>query len=189
MATTSSEPVVWIDTLDWPLMEFLDAAWVDHDMPGLKGGNANVQPVTVTEGYSRALYGHGGIKPTFVNHQRGVGHAPAPLFHYRGADVKRNAARPAQGEGRQIRGHQGRLRQSGHRRAGVQDAELLGAAPAPRRGNRIETRNRRHVLRRDRRHRRDRGRRQALRMGPQRSVRGADLHCGASTSTPARPTR
>jgi gentisate 1,2-dioxygenase len=50
-------------------------------------GNANVQPVTVSEGYSRSLYGHGGIKPTFVTHQRGVGHAPAPLFHYRGEDV------------------------------------------------------------------------------------------------------
>ena len=24
----SSEPVIWIDMLDWPLMEFLDAAWV-----------------------------------------------------------------------------------------------------------------------------------------------------------------
>jgi gentisate 1,2-dioxygenase len=83
----SSEPVVWIDTLDWPLMEFLDAAWVDHDMPGIQG-NANIQAVTYREGYSRALYGHGGIKPTFVTHQRGVGHAPAPLFHYRGADVK-----------------------------------------------------------------------------------------------------
>ena len=83
----SEEPVVWIDTLDWPLMEFLDAAWVDHNMPGAQG-NTNVQAVTVTEGYSRHLYGHGGIKPAFVNHQRGVGHDPAPLFHYRGEDVK-----------------------------------------------------------------------------------------------------
>ena len=33
----SDEPVIWIDTLDWPLMEFLDAAWVDHDMPGAQG--------------------------------------------------------------------------------------------------------------------------------------------------------
>ena len=81
-----SEPVVWIDTLDWPLMEFLDAAWVDHDMPGAQG-NAHVQAVTHSEGYSRKLYSQGGIKPVFVNHQRGVGHAPAPLFHYRGADV------------------------------------------------------------------------------------------------------
>ena len=82
----SGEPVIWIDTLDWPLMEFLDAAWVDHNMPGAQG-NTNVQAVTVAEGYSRHLYSHGGIKPTFVDHQRGVGHAPAPLFHYRGADV------------------------------------------------------------------------------------------------------
>jgi len=82
----SNEPVIWIDTLDWPLMEFLDAAWVDHDMPGAQG-NQNVQPVTFSEGYSRKLYSQGGIKPAFVNHQRGVGRAPAPLFHYRGADV------------------------------------------------------------------------------------------------------
>jgi gentisate 1,2-dioxygenase len=82
----SNEPVIWIDTLDWPLMEFLDAAWVDHDMPGAQG-NQNVQPVTFSEGYSRKLYSQGGIKPAFVNHQRGVGRAPAPLFHYRGTDV------------------------------------------------------------------------------------------------------
>ena len=82
----ADEPVVWIDTLDWPLMEFLDAAWVDHNMPGAKG-NMNVQAVTHTEGYSQKLYSHGGIKPAFVDHQRGVGHAPAPLFHYRGMDV------------------------------------------------------------------------------------------------------
>jgi gentisate 1,2-dioxygenase len=67
-------------------MEFLDAAWVDHDMPGAKG-NMNVQAVTHVEGYSQKLYSHGGIKPAFVDHQRGVGHSPAPLFHYRGADV------------------------------------------------------------------------------------------------------
>jgi len=83
----SDEPCVWIDTLDWPLMEFLDAAWVDHNMPGAQG-NTNVQAVTVSEGYSRHLYGHGGLKPTFVSHQRGVGHNPAPLFHFRGEDVK-----------------------------------------------------------------------------------------------------
>jgi gentisate 1,2-dioxygenase len=82
----ADEPVVWIDTLDWPLMEFLDAAWVDHNMPGAKG-NMNVQAVTHGEGYSQKLYSHGGIKPSFVDHQRGVGHSPAPLFHYRGADV------------------------------------------------------------------------------------------------------
>jgi gentisate 1,2-dioxygenase len=43
--------------------------------------------VTFSEGYSRRLYSHGGIKPAFVEHQRGVGRDPAPLFHYRGTDV------------------------------------------------------------------------------------------------------
>jgi gentisate 1,2-dioxygenase len=83
----SSEPVIWIDMLDWPLMEFLDAAWVDHDMPGAQG-NAKVQPTTRSDGYSRRLYGRGGMVPTFVNHQLGVGRSPAPLIHYRGADVQ-----------------------------------------------------------------------------------------------------
>jgi gentisate 1,2-dioxygenase len=82
----SDEPVIWIDMLDWPLMEFLDAAWVDHDMPGAKG-NARVQPTIHRDGYSRRLYGRGGIMPTFVSHQLGVGRSPAPLIHYRGADV------------------------------------------------------------------------------------------------------
>src|SRR3984893_3552497 len=82
----SDEPVIWIDMLDWPLMEFLDAAWVDHDMPGAQG-NARVQPTTHSAGYSRKLYGRGGIMPAFVDHQLGVGRSPAPLIHYRGADV------------------------------------------------------------------------------------------------------
>ncbi len=82
----SSEPVIWIDMLDWPLMEFLDAAWVDHDMPGAQG-NARVQAVTKSDGRSHRLYGRGGIKPAFVDHQIGVGRGPAPLIHYRGADV------------------------------------------------------------------------------------------------------
>jgi len=65
---------------------FLDAAWVDHDMPGAQG-NAPVQPTTHRDGYSRKLYGRGGMMPTFVSHQIGVGRSPAPLIHYRGADV------------------------------------------------------------------------------------------------------
>ena len=170
----SDEPCVWIDTLDWPLMEFLDAAWVDHNMPGAQG-NTNVQAVTVTEGYSRHLYGHGGLKPAFVSHQRGVGHDPAPLFHFRGEDVQGHAAQPAQGKRRPARRHQGRLRQSGHRRAGVQDAELFGAVAAAGRRDRMEARDRGHLLCVHRRHRRDRSRRQALRLEPQRSVCGAEL--------------
>src|ERR1700732_2733529 len=57
----ADEAAIWIDTLDWPLMEFLDAAWVDHNMPGAQG-NMKVQAVTRSEGRSRRLYGHGGIR-------------------------------------------------------------------------------------------------------------------------------
>src|SRR5262249_53931108 len=65
-----SEPVIWIDMLDWPLMEFLDCAWVDHAMPGAGGqGNSRVQQTVHQNGYSERLYGHGGIRPTFISHQ------------------------------------------------------------------------------------------------------------------------
>src|SRR5262249_11245866 len=83
----SSEPVIWIDMLDWPLMEFLDAAWGDHDMPGAQG-NAKEQAATKSDGRARALYGRGGIKPAFADHQIGVGRSPAPLIHYRGAELR-----------------------------------------------------------------------------------------------------
>ncbi|HKG00296.1 MAG TPA: cupin domain-containing protein [Xanthobacteraceae bacterium] len=83
-----SEPVIWIDMLDWPLMEFLDCAWVDHDMPGSSArGNARVQATVHEIGYSERLYGRGGIMPAFVSHQRGNGRYPSPLIHFRGADV------------------------------------------------------------------------------------------------------
>jgi gentisate 1,2-dioxygenase len=84
-----AEPVVWIDMLDWPLMEFLDCAWVDHGYEDESGGkNARVQETVHQSGYSNRLYGHGGMMPTFVSHQRGIGQKPSPLIHYRGADVR-----------------------------------------------------------------------------------------------------
>jgi gentisate 1,2-dioxygenase len=167
----SSEPVIWIDTLDWPLMEFLDAAWVDHDMPGAQG-NTNVQPVTFSEGYSRKLYGQGGIKPAFVNHQRGVGHAPAPLFHYRGADVKEtlHSLRKEKGDP-----HEGIKVDFVNPVTGEPVFKTLNySAQLLRPGEETE------LLRGDRGHRRDRGRRQALRVEPQRPVRGAELPVAAS---------
>ena len=170
----SDEPCIWIDTLDWPLMEFLDAAWVDHNMPGAQG-NTNVQAISVSEGYSRNLYGHGGLKPAFVSHQRGVGHAPAPLFHFRGADVLEmlHSLRKEKGDP-----HEGIKVDFVNPVTGepvFKTLELLGAAAAPRRGNRAQARDRRHLLCVHRRHRRHRSRRQALRMEPQRPVRGAEL--------------
>ncbi len=84
----SDTPVIWIDMLDWPLMEVLDCAWVDMDYRGAgTEANAKIQKSVHTNGYSSRLYGHGGLKPTFVSHQRGWGQNPDAMIHYRGADV------------------------------------------------------------------------------------------------------
>ena len=80
-------PVLWIDMLDWPLMEYLDAAWVDLDYGADHEGETVQKPVH-GDGYSTRLYGHGGLKPTFVSHQRGWGQHPTPLIHLRGADIR-----------------------------------------------------------------------------------------------------
>lgn len=82
------EPVVWIDTLDWPLMEYLDIAWVDQDYEATFGTKDKVQPVRQGNGYSKKLYNNGGLRPTFVSHQRGFSQKLSPLFHYTGEDIR-----------------------------------------------------------------------------------------------------
>ncbi|MGH8733455.1 MAG: cupin domain-containing protein, partial [Burkholderiales bacterium] len=86
-ANDAKAPVIWIDMLDWPLMEFLDCAWVDQEYEGAPGTNEKSQSTVFADGHSSRLYGNGGLKPTFVDHQRGWGQDPTPMFHYRGADV------------------------------------------------------------------------------------------------------
>ena len=83
-----AEPVVWIDVLDFPLMEFLDCVWLDEEFPGETAGNARAQAVTDDRGYSQRLYGQGGLVPGFASHRRGFGQGVSPMFHYRGADVR-----------------------------------------------------------------------------------------------------
>jgi gentisate 1,2-dioxygenase len=85
----SDTPVIWIDMLDWPLMEILDLAWVDMEYRGAGDqNNAKIQKTVHADGHSGRLYGHGGLRPTFVSHQRGWGHNPDAMIHYRGADVR-----------------------------------------------------------------------------------------------------
>ena len=82
------EPVIWIDMLDWPLMEFLDCAWVDQEFKPGTGTNQKSQATVHGGGYSEALYGNGGLVPTFVSHQLGWGHEPAPYIHFRGDQIR-----------------------------------------------------------------------------------------------------
>jgi gentisate 1,2-dioxygenase len=82
------EPVVWIDVLDFPLMEFLDCVWLDEAYPGATQGNSRAQRVTFPGSYSHMLYGRGGLVPGFLPHRRGFGKETSPMFHYRGSDVR-----------------------------------------------------------------------------------------------------
>src|SRR5207248_1162538 len=120
----SKTPVIWIDMLDWPLMEFLDCAWVDQNFEPGSGNNAKNQDTVHKSGYSTRLYGAGGMVPTFRSPQIGFGRDPAPLIHFRGAKIRealeerrdplygvgcgappqyRSVSRPGQGQGRQRR--------------------------------------------------------------------------------------
>jgi gentisate 1,2-dioxygenase len=94
-----SEPVVWIDVLDFPLMEFLDCVWLDEAYPGDTQGNSRAQRVTFPGSYSHMLYGRGGLVPSFLSHRRGFGRETSPMFHYRGADVREALAALRQEEG------------------------------------------------------------------------------------------
>ena len=80
------EPVMWIDTLDWPLLEFLDCIWLDEEAPGLSG-NQRAQNETIPRGYSHRLYGKGGMMPR-IAHQRGVGQVTSPFFHFKGKEIR-----------------------------------------------------------------------------------------------------
>ncbi|HEY7300320.1 MAG TPA: cupin domain-containing protein [Xanthobacteraceae bacterium] len=84
----STAPVIWIDMLDWPLMEFLDCAWVDQNFEPGSGSNAKSQDTVHKNGYSNKLYGSGGMVPTFRSPQIGFGRDPAPLVHFRGGKIR-----------------------------------------------------------------------------------------------------
>jgi gentisate 1,2-dioxygenase len=81
------EPMIWIDMLDWPLMEYLDCVWVDQNYADARSSNAKSQPSIHADGHSTRMYGHGGLKPIFSSNKRGWGNNVAPMFHYRGTDV------------------------------------------------------------------------------------------------------
>jgi gentisate 1,2-dioxygenase len=87
-----ADPVVWIDVLDFPLMEFLDCVWLDAEYPGKRAGNLRAQAATHAARYSHRLYGEGGMVPAFAAHRRGSGQATTPMFHYRGADLRQALA-------------------------------------------------------------------------------------------------
>jgi gentisate 1,2-dioxygenase len=93
------EPMIWIDMLDWPLMEYLDCVWVDQNYVDPSHGNAKSQPALHSDGHSMRMYGHGGMKPVFTSNQRGWGNQATPLFHYKGAEIREALERLSGEEG------------------------------------------------------------------------------------------
>ena len=81
-------PVVWMDILDWPLLEFLDSIWLDEDYTGPTLGNVRAQAPWISSDYSQRLYGRGGLVPNFVGPPRGIGRDTSPMIQYRGSDIR-----------------------------------------------------------------------------------------------------
>ena len=85
----SGEPVVWMDVLDWPVLEFLDCIWLDDAFEGEAGAQPRSQKTVHASGHSSRLYGVGGLMPTFAPARRGFGLETSPMVHYRGVDIRR----------------------------------------------------------------------------------------------------
>lgn len=75
-------PVIWADTLDWPLIDYLGGAWSRNDPENaVDHGNPSTD-------FSNRFYGHAGIRPLFQAHPRGEGIGNTPMFHYKGVDIR-----------------------------------------------------------------------------------------------------
>ena len=74
--------MIWADTLDWPLIDFLGCAWARDDTENaVEHGNP-------ADGFSGRFYGRGGIRPLFAPHHRGSGEGNSPMFLYSRDDIR-----------------------------------------------------------------------------------------------------
>ncbi|MGH7088693.1 MAG: cupin domain-containing protein, partial [Stellaceae bacterium] len=90
-----AEPVIWVDVLDVPLVESLNATMFEFDYREADTSSNSgepvrraVQAVREREDHSSRLYSAGGLKPLFVTHARGI--TPhSPMFLYRWEETRR----------------------------------------------------------------------------------------------------
>ena len=75
-------PVIWADTLDWPLMDYLGLSAVRND------DNNAPEHGDPCDDFSKRFYGRGGIRPLFEAHPRGNGLNVTPMFHYKANDIR-----------------------------------------------------------------------------------------------------
>jgi gentisate 1,2-dioxygenase len=83
------EAVIWVDVLNVPLVESLNATRFEFDYTERDAQSNTGEPIPKTlqtvrepDDHSQRLYGTGGIKPLFVSHRRGPTEH-SPMFVYR----------------------------------------------------------------------------------------------------------
>ncbi len=175
-----AEPVIWIDVLDFPLMEFLDCVWLDEEFPSETAGNARAQAVTDDPGYSQRLYGQGGLVPGFASHRRGFGQGTSPMFHYRGADVRASLDGLRDEDGDPYEGITLRFVNPATGASVFPTLDYRAVLLRAGRRNPVQARNRRHPLSGHRRQRRHRDRRRPARLAKERHLRRAGIHLAAA---------
>jgi len=89
-----TQPVIWVDVLNVPLVESLNATsfefnYTERDEKSNTGEPIprTLQSIREPDDHSQRLYGTGGIKPLFVSHRRGPTEH-SPLFVYRWKETR-----------------------------------------------------------------------------------------------------
>lgn len=77
-----ADPVIWADTLDWPLMDYLGCVAVRSDADGAP------EREDLKADFSKRFFGRGGIRPMFAPRFRGSGIGVTPKFLYEGHDIR-----------------------------------------------------------------------------------------------------
>jgi len=79
------DPAINLSVLDLPLVEMLNSMYFEHDYTEEEEGKRvrrSMQSERFPSDYSQRVYGHGGLLPRFVSHNRGTG-AASPMYVYR----------------------------------------------------------------------------------------------------------
>ena len=91
------EAVIWVDVLDVPLVESLNATAFEFDYREGESKREH-QSLSVPIGHSSNLYATGGLLPLYVDHRRSA-QDHSPMFTYRWADTRRALEKMAGYEG------------------------------------------------------------------------------------------
>jgi gentisate 1,2-dioxygenase len=92
-----SQAVFWVDVLDVPLVESLDATIFEFEYRE-HGEKKPVQSERFPVGHSQNLYAAGGVKPLFVAHRRSE-REHSPMFSYKWRDTRHALERMASYDG------------------------------------------------------------------------------------------